>query len=44
MDSAIELNLKGTSYEYNKGFFIAAYVYANTHIYLLYIYHREGKE
>lgn len=32
-------DMEGIEDEYNKGFFTAAYVYGNTHIYILYIYY-----
>jgi hypothetical protein len=43
-DSDSEQNMKGNEDEYNKGFFTATNAYGNTHIYLLYIYYREGNE
>lgn len=43
-DTDIVQNMKGNEDEYNKGFFVSINYYGNTHIYLLYLCYREGKE
>ncbi|WP_257984270.1 hypothetical protein [Neobacillus cucumis] len=40
----MEQNMKGNEDEYNKGFFISTNLDGNTHIYIFYIFNREGKE